>query len=462
MYRKTLHKSYGDNSGLDAFYPELWAMESLAILEENMVIGNLVHRDFSPMVSQQGDVVNTRRPGEYTARRKGENDDVTVQDSSATNVAVTLNEHVHTSFLLRDRQLSLSFKSLVEEFLRPAVLSLARHVDKVLLGQAYQFAANTGGALGGLTASNGVEYILKTREVMNTNKAYEDGRVLIHPTPTETKLLMNSAFTEAQKVGDEGTALRKASLGEKLGFLHYMAQNASSVSAGIATGAGAVDNAAGYPAGTTLMTVDGFASEEVKVGNWVTVAGDMTPQQVSARSGATATTITLSPGLKVAVADNAVITVYTAGAVNEAAGYAAGYDGAITVDGFSGTGLKVGQLVTFGTTTTKYTVIAISSVTSITLDRPLEAAIADDALVNPGPVGDYSFGFHRNALTCVMRPLAAPPAGTGARASVISNDNLSMRVCATYNGTKQGLLVTLDFLMGTKVLDTNLGALMLA
>lgn len=32
-----------DNS-VDAFIPEFWANESIAILEENMIMGNLVHR----------------------------------------------------------------------------------------------------------------------------------------------------------------------------------------------------------------------------------------------------------------------------------------------------------------------------------------------------------------------------------------------------------------------------------
>lgn len=32
--------------GNEAFIPEIWARESLAILEENMVVGQIIHRDF--------------------------------------------------------------------------------------------------------------------------------------------------------------------------------------------------------------------------------------------------------------------------------------------------------------------------------------------------------------------------------------------------------------------------------
>ena len=39
--------------------------EGLAILEENMVMANLVHRDFENEIAKFGDVVNTRKPGEF-------------------------------------------------------------------------------------------------------------------------------------------------------------------------------------------------------------------------------------------------------------------------------------------------------------------------------------------------------------------------------------------------------------
>jgi hypothetical protein len=42
----------------DAFIAETWALEGLAILEENMVAANLVHRDFENEIARFGDVVN--------------------------------------------------------------------------------------------------------------------------------------------------------------------------------------------------------------------------------------------------------------------------------------------------------------------------------------------------------------------------------------------------------------------
>ena len=56
----------------DAFIPEIWAQEGLVIVEENMVAANLVHRDFEDEIKNFGDVVNTRRPGNFKVSRKAD------------------------------------------------------------------------------------------------------------------------------------------------------------------------------------------------------------------------------------------------------------------------------------------------------------------------------------------------------------------------------------------------------
>ena len=54
---------------LAAFIPQLWAQEGLQMLEGNLVMANMVHRDFEDQIAKFGDVVNTRRPGEFKIRR---------------------------------------------------------------------------------------------------------------------------------------------------------------------------------------------------------------------------------------------------------------------------------------------------------------------------------------------------------------------------------------------------------
>lgn len=453
------HSNMPYDNSVTAFTPQYWANESIALLLENMVAVNLVHRDFEPIVANMGDTVNTRKPADLVAYRKTNADNVTVQDVSATNVAVKLDQHLHTSFLIKDGEESKAMKSLVEEYLRPAMISQARFLDKVVLGQWAQFYGYSGGRLGNLSG-NVVSSIVDTRRQLNINKVPEQDRNLIWTPNSEAEALKTADFVNAEKSGDAGTALRTASLGNLFGFNNFMCQNMSSIGTNMDTVTGAVNNAAGYAAGVTTMTVDGL-SAAITAGTFFKVAGDDTPHRVvSTTGGSTPTAIVFTPALKRAVVDNAVITIYDPGAVNNSGGYAADYAKTIAFDGMTN-GVQVGAMVSFGSssTTALYTVVDATS-TTITLDRPLEAAIADDATLNVCPAGEYNFAFQKNAIALVTRPLALPKQGTGALSAVANFNGLSIRAVITYDGNKQGHLVTLDMLFGVKVLDPLLGAVM--
>lgn len=450
-------------NSVDAYVPEFWANESLAILEENMVMGQLVHRDFEPIIQSFGDIVNTRRPGEFIATRKTPNDDVTIQDATATNVQVPLDQQIHVSFMIRDGEESKSFKSLVDEYMFPAMLAQARIVDQILLGQMYQFLGTTYGQLGGLSNNNAVQYITGVRNRLNIHKAYVDGRNLILTPTSETSFLQNAQFTDANRVGDDGTALREASLGRKLGFDIFMCQNQPSISAGASTLAGAI-NGGNLTAGSTVLTVNGFTGA-VTTGAWLTIAGELTPYRITAHSETLGNTvsITVSPALRSAILTTSAVVTYVPGRVNQSVsptGYAAAWSKPIVYDTFT-VDPQVGMLVAFAAQTDVYSIIQVDTTAkTILLDRPLVQALADNDFVCIGPPGDYNFAFHRNAVALVCRPMAMPREGIGARSAVINAGGLSMRATISYNGTKQGTLVTLDMLLGVAVLDANLGAIM--
>lgn len=425
-----------------------------------MVIGNLVYRDFENVIAKFGDTVNTRKPRNFTAKRKTDADSVTIQDATSDNIPVPLNQHAHTSFMIKDGEESTSFKNLVDLYLKPGVISLASFVDKVLSVQAYRFAT-VAGALGGMTSSNAANYLLLARQGLNINKIPVDSERNCILTPqNETIVLENTNFTAAYFVGDDGTALREASLGRKFGLNMFMAQNQPYVAVGNTAVTGAINLSAGYGVGVKTFTVDGL-SAAISAGSFITIAGDMTPLQVvSTVGGATPTSITVYQGLTSAVANDAVVTIYTPGAVNLSAGYAAGYSKEITVDGFT-VAPVVGQPVTFNSDNANvYGIIDVTGTTGITLDRPLVNAIANDDKVSIGPAGSYNFVFHRNALALVSRPLALPRVGVGALAANVTYNNLSMRVVMSYQGKDQGTLVTLDMLLGVAIFESKAGVLL--
>jgi len=443
-----------DNSAL---IPELWAQEALRVLDANLVAANLVYRDFDEKVAAFGDTVNAHRPASFTMKRKVDTDAVTVQDATSTNVAVLLDQHLHTSFLIRDGEESKSFKSLRDMYLTRAVMSLAQGIDQIVLLQVYEFLANLQGKIGtALTAAS----LIAVREKFNDLNAPLDGRNLLLTSSQEADLLAVDSLVAADKVGDEGSALRAGSLGTKYGINMFMSQNAPSVAAGsTVTTDMAINLGAGYAIGSTVLVVDGGNTTAV-AGEWCTIAGDNTPQLITAVTGGSIVTgITISPGLRSAVVDDAVVTVYNSGAINEAAtpGYASGWSKDIVIDGFT-VAPKTGQLITTGVAGTyKYGAMPTPTTVLMLLNRALDAALSNDEVVGVGPMGQYGLALHRDAIALVTRPLATPMQGTGAQSAVINFNGLSIRVTITYEGRNQGHLVTVDLLCGVKTLNSSLG-----
>jgi hypothetical protein len=456
--------------------PTIWAQEAVAQLLPNMVVGNLVSRDLNRQVSKFGDIVNAYIPGTYEMTRKGAPcDNIVIQDSSGSSVQVSLNQWPQVSFQICDGEEDRSMLDLIETNLTPAITALALGVDRILGVQMYQFLENNAGHLNNLDETNIKRYILEARETMNRLNVPLRGRTMLIGPGTETEALALDAFTDASKVGDDGTALREAALGRKYGFDFIMTQTQPEISTGQTAITAAVNNAGGYAAGVTVLTMDTVAGGTPAAGQWAVIDGDDTPQHVTASNGTTSLTIT--PGLKRAVADNAVIRIVKPGAVNNAAGYAGtttnprviGWAKEILVDGFANSPPQLGQLVSFGTQTHRYAITKLRIINAgagtfgIELDTPLNTAIVDDMTVNLGPAGKYNFALLRNAFVMLVSAIPSPRAGTGAIARTVTDaiNKVSIRVTIAYDKDIQAHVVTLDFFMGVGTLSNDLGLVML-
>ena len=444
-------------NNLDAFIPELWAREGLAMLNSNLVMAQMVHRDFEPEVAKFGDVVNTRRPGEFKIRRKKDGTNLTQQDAVATNVQVPLDQWFYSSFVIRDGEGSKSFQELSQIYLQPAMKTIAEGVDRALLGQVHRYfgaPANRVGKLGGLSASTAKDYVLEAREKLNVNKAPMDGRRLVMAPTSETAMLKTDIFLKANERGDGGTALESATLGHILGFDTFMCQNVNCPLSGADTDSDPVTDpyAAGTPAGTHITSVLAPA-----VGEFVNIAGNDQPTYCAATDAAY---FTLNEDLKYATEDNAVATRIKACAAT--ADYAAGYSKGIVVDGYTtGKAPQVGQLLAFGTGSSRRTYTVIESedagtTCTVYLDRPLEVAVANNDAAFPGPYGALNLAFHRDALALVTRPLALPDTRMGVMAAVVPHNGIGMRVLMQYDINAGGTIVNCDILAGVAVLDSGL------
>lgn len=59
-----------------------------------------------------------------------------------------------------------------------------------------------------------------------------------------------------------------------------------------------------------------------------------------------------------------------------------------------------------------------------------------------------NIAFHRDAMTLVARPLPAPPADTGVRSTVMTEDGFALRIQWQYSIMHKGMIVSLDCLYG--------------
>jgi hypothetical protein len=360
--------------------------------------------------------------------------------------------------MIYPKERSYSFLKLVELYLRPALQSIAQEADEIIAAQKWAFIGNMVGKLGtNCTAQTLIDVNTKFN---NLNVPQGRDRFNALSANMEGDLLAVQLFTDASQVGDDGSALREASLGRKYGSWNLMSQNMYTVAAGAGgtVTTGAVNLSAGYPAGTTTLVVDAFSGQLV-AGSWLKIAGDARPRRLASCTGSpNMTGITLETAIESAVLNDAVITVYPASAIDLSAGYDQYWNKRMATDAF-GAAAGRGQMLSLGATGYKYGVIGSkNTTTSIKLDRGLEALAANNSVVFAGPTGDFGMAYHRNAIAFVSRPIAMD-IEDGVKSAVVNYNGLSLRVTMWYNGTKQGTLVTVDMLCGVKVLDTNLGIL---
>ncbi len=443
----------------DALIPELWAREALRTLGANLVMGALVNRDFSSMVADFGDVVNTSRPADFSAKRKTDADDVVDQDAVSPNIPVPLDQHIHVSFVIKDGEMSKALPNLVERYLEPAAREMAETIDRILTGQVVRLTANEEGRLTEIDATNAADFVLDANTALDIARAPKAGRNLVLNPRAQKATLKADLFVSTEKRGDAGTALRTASLGSVYGLDSFMDQNIGFVAVGDAqTTLGVTDNA--EPAGSTVIETTVADVADITAGCYIVFGGEGKPYRVASKAS-DPVDFTLTEGLRDPVAAGAAVTVYREGDVNGTK--AAGFSKEISLDGHDANkGPQLGQWVTFaeGGSSHSYSVIAVEEISTteseVLLDRPLDAAITDADAVFYGPAGGFNLAFHRDAVALVVRPLVTVPQDTGARSFVASFDGLAMRVTMQYDSKAQGMRVTFDLLCGVAVLDDRL------
>src|SRR5438067_1554878 len=122
---------------------KLVAVDALPALMSNLVMGNLVNRDYESTLAQAGDTVNVPIPPTLTANNISEGGTVQTQNPSLGNAQIVLNTHAEATFQIPDVTKILAVPDLLKVYMQPAVNAIAEKMETDLLSDYALFTVNT-------------------------------------------------------------------------------------------------------------------------------------------------------------------------------------------------------------------------------------------------------------------------------------------------------------------------------
>jgi hypothetical protein len=203
---------------------KLVAADALPALMGNLVMGNLVNRDYEPTLAQAGDTINVPIPPALVANNIAEGGSVVTQNPNLANAQIILNTHAEATFLIPDVTKVVAVPDLLSLYMQPAVVALAERIETDLLSMYPFFTANTPVGTGGTPATEAVvdaaETALFTAKVPASSQKY-----LVVDGATYSTLRQIARFSEYGTAGEAGLrALVDGSIGKMKDFYIFRSQ----------------------------------------------------------------------------------------------------------------------------------------------------------------------------------------------------------------------------------------------
>ena len=182
---------------------KLVAVDALPALMGNLVMGNLVNRDYEPTLAQAGDTVNVPIPPTLVANNIAEGGTVQTQNPNLGNAQIVLNTHAEATFQIPDVTKVLAVPDLLKLYMQPAVVALAESIETNLLGLYSQFTANQPV---GAPATAPTEAVIDAAEtaLFQAKVPASANKYLVVDSNTYSALRQIPRFSEFYSVGDAG------------------------------------------------------------------------------------------------------------------------------------------------------------------------------------------------------------------------------------------------------------------
>jgi hypothetical protein len=203
---------------------KLVAADALPALMGNMVMGNLVNRDYEPVLANAGDTVNIPIPPVLVANNIAEGGTVSAQNPSLGNAQIVLNTHAEATFQIPDVTKALAFPELLRTYMQPAVVAIASKVESDLLNLYSQFTANPILGVAGTPVTEAVidaaETALFAAKVPPSAPKY-----LVVDSNTYSAIRQIPRFSEYYTAGEAGLqALVQGNVGKMKDFFIFRSQ----------------------------------------------------------------------------------------------------------------------------------------------------------------------------------------------------------------------------------------------
>jgi len=395
------------------------AKEALMQLENNLVLGNLVHKEYKNEFKKIGDTVNIRRPVKFFTSDGATRVNQDVEEGS-TNIVMNQRKHVSWKFSTQD--LTLRVEEYSERYIRPAMITLGNTVDKFLASLYTKIWNSTGTP--GTTPSTFALVSTAAQRLDEMAVSGEDRFAALSPVAAWG--IAGNQTTLLQQEMVKG-AYRKAAIGDVAGFATYRSQNVPNHTVGVATGTPLVNGAA---QNVTYANADDVYSQSLITDGWTN-----------------STTGILKAG--------DVFTIAGVFAVNPVPG-----------EGATGkTVMSYLQQFTVladansGATTGPATLTISPAIITSGPYQTVSAAPADNAAITVRGTGGVAYPqnltLHKNAIALVTVPIEMPD-GVAFKGRATAN-GLSVRIVKDYDINADDDVIRVDTLYGGAVIYPDLG-----
>ena len=203
---------------------KLVAADALPVLVGNLVMGNLVNRDYEPVLAQAGDTINVPIPPTMVANNIAEGNTVQLQSPNLGNAQIVLNTHAEASFQIPDVTKVLAVPDLLKVYMQPAVAAIAEKIESDLLGLYAGFTANTPVGTAGSAITEATIDAAET-SLFLAKVPTQSQKFMVVDAATYSTWRQIPRFSEFQTAGDAGLrTLVEGSVGKIKDFFVFRSQ----------------------------------------------------------------------------------------------------------------------------------------------------------------------------------------------------------------------------------------------